>query len=160
MKNCANFADIDLTYTSDRQMFNGRWPFPGRFIMSGHEIESEAGFCIMWGHCFWARSQRGTRQTPSPTQFQFSPRSAAKVCEKILFRYLLKSINDEVLTKQYWCIRFTCFIRHRWTIVHFIFNNRTIQYNTTLLPSVNTIARRMFSGAKYTHHTFTPVIKH
>ena len=34
-------------------------------------------------------------------------------------------------------------------------------YNTTLLPSVNTvIARGMFCGAKYTHHTFTPIIKH
>ena len=33
--------------------------------------------------------------------------------------------------------------------------------NTTLLPSVNTlIAREMFRGAKYTHHTFTPIIKH
>ena len=33
--------------------------------------------------------------------------------------------------------------------------------NITLLPSVNTlIARGMLSGAKYTHHTFTPVIKH
>ena len=34
-------------------------------------------------------------------------------------------------------------------------------YNTTLLPSGNTlIAREMFCGAKYTHHTFTPIIKH
>ena len=39
--------------------------------------------------------------------------------------------------------------------------NHTIQYNTTLLPSVNTmIAQGMFCGAKYTHHTFTPIIKH
>ena len=31
----------------------------------------------------------------------------------------------------------------------------------TLLPSVNTlIAWGMFCGAKYTHHTFTPIIKH
>ena len=29
-------------------------------------------------------------------------------------------------------------------------------YNTTLLPSVNTVALRMFWGAKSTHHTFTP----
>ena len=37
----------------------------------------------------------------------------------------------------------------------------TIQYSTTLLPSVNTlIARGMFCGAKYTHHKFTPIIKH
>ena len=29
------------------------------------------------------------------------------------------------------------------------------------MPSVNTpIARGMFCGAKYTHHTFTPIIKH
>ena len=35
------------------------------------------------------------------------------------------------------------------------------KYNITLLPSVNTLtARGMFCGAKYTHHTFTPVIKH
>ena len=34
-------------------------------------------------------------------------------------------------------------------------------YNITLLPSVNTlIAQGMFCGAKYTHHTFTPIIKH
>ena len=36
-----------------------------------------------------------------------------------------------------------------------------IQYNITLLPSVNTlIARGMVCGAKYSHHTFTPIIKH
>ena len=35
------------------------------------------------------------------------------------------------------------------------------KYNITLLPSVSTlIARGMFCGAKYTHHTFTPIIKH
>ena len=35
------------------------------------------------------------------------------------------------------------------------------KYNRTLLPSVNTlIARGMFCGAKYTRHTFTPIIKH
>ena len=38
------------------------------------------------------------------------------------------------------------------------FARNTIQYNITLLPSVNTlIARGMFCGAKYTHHTFTPI---
>ena len=37
---------------------------------------------------------------------------------------------------------------------------KTTSYNTTLLPSVNTlIARGMLCGAKYTHHTFTPIIK-
>ena len=36
----------------------------------------------------------------------------------------------------------------------------TIQYNTTLLPIVNTVARGMFCGPKYTHHTFTPIMKH
>ena len=36
-----------------------------------------------------------------------------------------------------------------------------LQYKITLLPSVNTlIARGMFCGAKYTHHTATPIIKH
>ena len=36
-----------------------------------------------------------------------------------------------------------------------------VQYNITLLPSVNTlITRGMFCDAKYTHHTFTPIIKH
>ena len=35
------------------------------------------------------------------------------------------------------------------------------QYNITFLPSVNTlIARVIFCSAKYTHHTFTPIIKH
>ena len=34
-------------------------------------------------------------------------------------------------------------------------------HNITLLPSVNTlIARGMFCGVKYTHHTFSPVIKY
>ena len=37
--------------------------------------------------------------------------------------------------------------------------NTTLQCNTTLLPSVNTLARGMFCGAKYTHQTFTPIIK-
>ena len=32
--------------------------------------------------------------------------------------------------------------------------------NTTLLPSVSTVALEMFCGAKYIHHTFTPIIKH
>ena len=31
---------------------------------------------------------------------------------------------------------------------------------TTLLPSLNTVAQGMFCDAKYTHHTFTPIIKH
>ena len=35
-----------------------------------------------------------------------------------------------------------------------------IQCNITLLPSVKTIALGIFCGAKYTHHTFSPVIKH
>ena len=36
-----------------------------------------------------------------------------------------------------------------------------LQYNRTLLPSVSTlIARGMFCGAKYTYHTFAPIIKH
>ena len=34
------------------------------------------------------------------------------------------------------------------------------QYNTTLLPSVNTIALGIPYGAKYTNHKFTPIIKH
>ena len=42
----------------------------------------------------------------------------------------------------------------------FIQCHHTIQYNITLLPSVSTIAQGMFCGAKYTHHTFTPGIKH
>ena len=35
-----------------------------------------------------------------------------------------------------------------------------IQYNTTLLPSVNTVALGVFCGAKYTPNTFMPIIKH
>ena len=33
------------------------------------------------------------------------------------------------------------------------------QCNTTLLPSVDTVALGMFYGAKYTHRTLTPLIK-
>ena len=32
--------------------------------------------------------------------------------------------------------------------------------STTLLPTVNTIAWGIFCGAKYTHHTFIPIMKH
>ena len=35
-----------------------------------------------------------------------------------------------------------------------------VQYNITLLPSVNIIVRGTFCGAKYTHHTVTPIIKY
>ena len=34
------------------------------------------------------------------------------------------------------------------------------EYNTTLLPSVDTTALGMFCSIKYTHHTFAPIIKH
>ena len=38
---------------------------------------------------------------------------------------------------------------------------KKVQYNITLLPSVNTlIARGMFCGARYAYPTFTPIIKH
>ena len=36
----------------------------------------------------------------------------------------------------------------------------SIQYIGASLPSVSTIALEMFCGAKHTHYTFTPVIKH
>ena len=46
----------------------------------------------------------------------------------------------------------------------YVFNTdskQTIQYNITLMPSVNTlIAREMFCGAKVNNHTFTLIIKH
>ena len=34
----------------------------------------------------------------------------------------------------------------------------TMQHSTALLPSVKTVALGMFCHAKYTHHTFTPII--
>ena len=43
------------------------------------------------------------------------------------------------------------FHRHR--------RSTTVAHNTTLLPRVNTFGRGMFCGAKYTHHTFSPIIK-
>ena len=50
-------------------------------------------------------------------------------------------------------------IKHEMILAVTVYVN--IQYNITLLPSVNTlIARGMFCGAKYTHHTVTPIIKH
>ena len=42
-------------------------------------------------------------------------------------------------------------------------NQVVMKYNfnfTTLLPSLNTVAQGMFCDARYTHHTFTPIIKH
>ena len=49
------------------------------------------------------------------------------------------------------------------TIVQEVFHRHrrstTVAHNTTLLPSVNTFGRGMFCGAKYTHHTFSPIIK-
>ena len=63
------------------------------------------------------------------------------------------------------CNRFTSFqgIKTTWLIGSpcYPFPLNTIQYNIILLPSVNTlIAWGMFCGAKYAHHTFTPIIKH
>ena len=34
-----------------------------------------------------------------------------------------------------------------------------LRYNTTLLPTVNTIVLGKCRGAKYTHHTGMPIIK-
>ena len=52
-------------------------------------------------------------------------------------------------------------IQIQYNTIQIQYNTIQIQYNITLLPSVNTlIARGMFCGAKYTHHTFTPIIKH
>ena len=34
-----------------------------------------------------------------------------------------------------------------------------ITYNATLPPSLDVTAQGMSCGAKYTHHTFTPIIK-
>lgn len=34
-----------------------------------------------------------------------------------------------------------------------------MEYSTTLLPSFNIIAQGMFPGAKYVHHTVTPIVK-
>ena len=41
-----------------------------------------------------------------------------------------------------------------------VYNTLCYIYNITLMPKVNTIALGMFCGAKCTHHTFTPNIKH
>ena len=38
--------------------------------------------------------------------------------------------------------------------------SRGMTYNTTLLPRVSTTALGMLCDARYTHHTFTPIIKH
>ena len=52
------------------------------------------------------------------------------------------------------------------TFVYYVFISckYKLQYITTLFPSVNTIAPGMLVvvvfGAKYTHHTFSPIIKH
>ena len=40
-----------------------------------------------------------------------------------------------------------------------VYDTYAMQYNTTVLLSVNTIALGMFCGAKYTHHTFMPTTK-
>ena len=43
----------------------------------------------------------------------------------------------------------------------YIYTLYYLQYNTALLPSVNTlIAQGMFCGGKYTYPTFTPIVKH
>ena len=50
------------------------------------------------------------------------------------------------------------YIQYNFTIYNITLQYNTV-YNTTLLPSVNTLIA-LFCGAKYTHHTFTPIIKH
>ena len=52
-------------------------------------------------------------------------------------------------------------VRNRWQLAGSTTIQYNIQYNITLAPSVSTlIVQGMFCGAKYTHHTFTPIIKH
>ena len=51
---------------------------------------------------------------------------------------------------QHWCFFNTSLV---WRCSHGIFM-------TTLLSCVYTVAPAMFCGAKYTHHTFTPIVKH
>ena len=56
---------------------------------------------------------------------------------------------------------FTFYLRTGSTLLNLELWNCVNQHNTTVLPSVNTlIARGMSRGAKHTHHTFTPIIKH
>ena len=44
---------------------------------------------------------------------------------------------------------------------HVVFKGfSSLLYNTPLLPIVNTTGLGMFYGARYTHHKFTPIIKH
>ena len=43
---------------------------------------------------------------------------------------------------------------------HVISSFILLQCNTTLLPSVNAVAGGVFCGAKCTHPTFMPIIKH
>jgi len=51
--------------------------------------------------------------------------------------------------------------KKRFKFLHMTYRQIYTIYNITLLPSVNTlIARGMLCGAKCTHHTFTPIIKH
>ena len=67
-------------------------------------------------------------------------------------------------------IAYICSVKNVWLCAGFSCTSSSVTsvsipstilgYNTTLLPSVNTVARGMFCRAKYTHHTFTPIIKH
>ena len=51
--------------------------------------------------------------------------------------------------------------KKRFKFLHITYRQIYTISNITWLPSVNTLtARGMFCGAKYTHHTFTPIIKH
>ena len=47
-----------------------------------------------------------------------------------------------------------------WRQAHLNAANIIIYCNTTVLPNVSTTVLGMSCGAKYTHHTFMPIIKH
>ena len=90
---------------------------------------------------------------PPPLCSTHSPKTNKK--QKNYTQQHLHKIKIKTLKKQ-GDIVYAVWVRglHKRGPVH---NNN----NITLLPSVNTlISQGMFCGAKYTHHTFTPIIKH
>ena len=105
----------------------------------GYKYIAVSLLCVNTIHCssFIAKCQYNTLQLHCQVLIQYSEASLPSV----------NTIHCSFIAKcQYNTLQLHCQV--------------SIQYIAASLPSVSTTALEMFCGAKHTHYTFTPVIKH
>ena len=77
-----------------------------------------------------------------------------RVAHRTLHKVMLVSLAIYVTKYLSSCTSAKVRVRHSLRPFPWRIRQITVQYNITWLPGVNTIARGMFCGAKYTHHIF------